>query len=298
MKNCANSIEYARTVSQALKEDIGGGDVTTDFFVPGACPASASFLAVEDMVVCGLDVAAEVFRQVDAEVSFRKLRREGEKVGRGTELARVSGKARSLLKAERVAINFIGMLSGIATRARDYADKIKPYRVKVVDTRKTFPGLRALQKYAVRTGGAHNHRSSLDEMVLIKDNHLAACPAAERELYLRRVFSSVRKKFARGRMKIEIEVENPDDLRMALSLKPDVILLDNMRPADVRKAVRLRNSAGRRLPLLEVSGGITLSNIRAYAAAGADIISVGALTHSVRSADISMEFIPAAVKGR
>ncbi|NLE91955.1 MAG: carboxylating nicotinate-nucleotide diphosphorylase [Elusimicrobia bacterium] len=298
MKNCGNNIEYGRIVSQALREDIGSGDVTTDFFVPGSCSASASFIAVREMVVCGLDIAAEVFRQVDGKISFRKLRREGEKVRRGAELARVSGKARSLLKGERVAINFIGMLSGIATQARAYADKVKSYGVKVVDTRKTFPGLRSLQKYAVRTGGADNHRSCLDEMVLVKDNHLAACPKSGKHLYLSRAFSTLRNRFPRGKMKIEIEVENLDDFRMALSLKPDIIMLDNMKPADIKKAVRLRGKAGRRAPLLEVSGGITLSNIRAYAAAGADIISVGALTHNVKSADISMEFIPAAVKGR
>jgi len=297
MKNCKSEVAYRSIVSQALKEDIGSGDITTDFFVPGNASAEAVVIARQDMVACGLDIALEVFRQVDAKVVFRKLRGEGEKVKRGAELARVSGRARSLLTAERVAINFIGMLSGIATQARVYVDKVKPYPVKVVDTRKTFPGLRALQKYAVRAGGADNHRSSLDEMVLVKDNHLAACSAVVKMQCLARAFSAVRKKFSRRHMKIEVEVENLADFRTVLSLKPDIIMLDNMNAGDIRKAVRLRDLAGHR-PLLEVSGGITLSNIRAYAAAGADIISVGALTHSVKSADISMEFITASGKGR
>jgi len=297
MKNCKSEVAYRLIVSQALKEDIGSGDITTDFFVPGNASAEAVIIAGQDMVACGLEIAAEVFRQVDAKAVFKKLRKEGEKVKRGAELARVSGKARSLLIAERTAINFIGMLSGIATQARVYVDRVKPYPVRVVDTRKTFPGLRALQKYAVRAGGADNHRSSLDEMVLVKDNHLAVCSAGERTQCLAGAFSAVRKKFSPRHMKIEVEVENLADFRMVLALKPDIIMLDNMKPGEIRKAVRLRDLAGRR-PLLEISGGITLSNIRAYAAAGADIISVGALTHSVKSADISMEFIPASGKGR
>lgn len=270
-------------VRHALIEDIGKGDITTQLTIPKDKEIRAVLLAKEDCVVCGLPVAERVFRISDNGVKFVPAVKDGAAVKKSKVIARISGKAQSILTAERVALNLLTMLTGVATKTREYVEKIEPYKAKITDTRKTIPGLRELQKYAVRVGGGHNHRISLDEMVLIKDNHIKVTEGYDK-------LPSVPPGF-----KIEIEVQNLDEFRHALKFKPDCIMLDNMNIEDIKQAVHTRNTTefkSHHLPTkLEVSGGVDLENIREIAAAGIDIISIGALTHSVRAADISLEVL-------
>ncbi|HTY45449.1 MAG TPA: carboxylating nicotinate-nucleotide diphosphorylase [Patescibacteria group bacterium] len=285
--NCAKPPEFKAAVSAALKEDIGRGDITTNTYIPRDKKAKAVLLAKEDCVVCGLQAARLAFQLLDKNARFRPLVKDGQKVRRGKVIARIEARARAILTAERVALNFISLLSGVATKTRVYVDKIKPYPAKIIDTRKTIPGLRLLQKYAVRMGGGCNHRFRLDELVMLKDNHLLL---TER--------FSPRERFWGGRSVLvpwEIEVESVAQFRKALALRPDILMLDNMSINDMRQAVRIRNrlfpkaSAGR--PKLEASGGITLANVKKVASTGVDMISIGALTHSVDSVDISLEML-------
>lgn len=270
-------------VRHALIEDIGKGDITTQLTIPKDKQIKAVLLAKEDCIICGLEVVQMVFETVNKDTKANFLVKEGAKIKKGKIIAEISGKARSILSAERVALNLLSMLSGIATITREYVNEIEPYKTKITDTRKTIPGLRELQKYAVRIGGGHNHRMGLDEMILIKDNHLKVT-----EGYTK--LPSIPPGF-----KIEIEVQNLDEFEHALRFKPDVIMLDNMDIRDIKKAVKIRNSTkfdSHHPPTkLEVSGGIDISNVRKYAACGVDIISIGALTHSVKAVDISLEVL-------
>jgi nicotinate-nucleotide pyrophosphorylase (carboxylating) len=256
-----------------LAEDVGNGDVTAEAVVPADARLDATLLLKEDGVVCGLEVVEAVFRELDPGVRFEPLARDGERV-RG-EVACVSGNARPLLTGERTALNLLGRLSGIATLTRRYVDAVAGTDTLILDTRKTTPGLRALEKLAVRAGGGTNHRFGLYDAVLIKDNHLRLGGG---------VAASVRNAKETG-LAVEVECETLDDVREALEAGADTILLDNMTPAELRKAVAL--VAGR--AKTEASGGITLETIREVAATGVDAISVGALTHSARSLDVSME---------
>ncbi len=267
-------------IRMALKEDIGTRDITTELAIPKDKFIKAVLLAKENFVVCGLGIAKEVFRQQDAGIKFRPFVKEGSFVKKGKILARIKGKARAIFTAERVALNFLGLLSGIATTAREYVDAIKPYKAKIMDTRKTIPGLRQLQKYAVRIGGGYNHRMRLDEMVLVKDNHLAV-------VSLKKIKDKIKLK----NIKFEIEVKNLKEFVQALELRPDIIMLDNMGIKDMKKAVSIKRTTSYELRAtkLEVSGGVTLKNVRAIAATGVDMISIGALTHSVKTADTSLE---------
>ncbi len=228
-----------------------------------------------------MPVVEKVFKTVDKDVKFEAAVKEGKEVKFGKIIAKISGKASSILTAERVGLNLLSMLSGIATKTREYVDAIEPYKAKLTDTRKTIPGLRDLQKYAVRIGGGYNHRMGLDEMILIKDNHIKVTSGYTK-------LPSVPKGF-----KIEIEVENLEEFNHALKFKPDFIMLDNMKIEDIKKAVKIRNNMvfnSHHPPTkLEVSGGVTLDNVRKIAATGIDIISIGALTHSVKSVDMSLE---------
>jgi len=280
-------MNYSEIIKNALKEDIGKGDITTRLIIPRYKKAKAVLLAKDNFVVCGIDLAKEVFRSLDKGIKFQARVKDGEWAKKGKILAKISGRARSILSAERVALNFLCLLSGIATKTKDYVDRVKPYPVKVLDTRKTIPGLRFLEKYAVRCAGGFNHRMGLDEMVMIKDNHLIISPVDG--LWL--IVDGLKKK----NRKIEIEVKSLKEFKGALALKPDIILLDNMSTLDLKKAVRIRDgqlAIDHRLSTkLEASGGITLKNIRRIAATGVELISVGALTHNVESKDISLEFI-------
>ena len=281
--NCFKEIEVKGLICAALKEDVGTIDITTQALIHGNKKARGVFLAKETCVVCGLGVVALVFKHLDKNIKFKPLLKDGDTAKKGKIIATVSGKAKSILTAERVALNFLSLLSGISTKAKNYVLAVKPYKAKIIDTRKTIPGLRLLEKYAVRLGGAFNHRMCLDEMFLIKDNHLQVIGGIEK-------VPELSKKF-----RVEIEVKNLKELELALKLKPDIIMLDNMPVKILRKAVRLRNKFSalfaNPLPKLEASGGVTLKNVKSIASTGIDMISIGELTHSVRSADISLEIL-------
>jgi nicotinate-nucleotide pyrophosphorylase (carboxylating) len=286
MENYANEISLKDIVRSALKEDIGTGDITTDTLIPFNKRVKAILIARDNLVVCGLDVAKLVFKTLDKDIKFRSLVKEGDFVKANKRLAVISGKARAILACERVALNFLCLLSGVATKTKKFVQAVRPYKAKILDTRKTIPGLRLLEKYAVRIGGGYNHRFRLDEMVLVKDNHLKLVKKY-RNL---RDLEKIGKKY-----QIEIEAKDLKEFREALKLKPDIIMLDNMGIEDIKKAVKIRNYrlpiTGYRLPKLEASGRVTLKNIRKIAATGVEMISIGELTHSVNSVDISLEIL-------
>ena len=299
--NYAKGLQIREVVKLALREDIGRNDITTALVIPKDKPAKAVLLAKENFIVCGLDVACFVFSLLDKKIKFKPAVSEGQYIRKGEIIARIEGKAASILTAERTALNFLSFLSGIATKTREYVNAVKPYKVKIVDTRKTIPGLRQLQKYAVKTGGGYNHRMRLDEMVLIKDNHikviraplrLRSGQAGHQVTSVENTVKDIRRKIPKG-MKVEIEVENLKQFKEALKEKPDIIMLDNMKIEDIRKAVSIIHNTqySIRNTLLEASGGITLKNVKKFAAAGVDMISIGALTHSVNSVDISLDFL-------
>lgn len=277
-----------------LKEDIGKLDITAGLLIPKSKSARAVLLAKEECLVCGLGIAGLTFRIMDKRVKFKPLVSEGRRVEKGTALARIAGPARSILTAERVALNFLGLLCGVATMTRQYVNAVKPCKVKILDTRKTIPGLRQLEKYAVRVGGGFNHRMRLDEMVLLKDNHLQVIRQQLPVTGLKSIIGQVREKIP-AKIKIEIEVGSLREFKEALKSKPDIIMLDNMKINNIKKAVKLRNSLNsftlRPSPKLEASGGVNLKNVRQIAKTGVDMISVGALTHSVHSVDLSLEFL-------
>lgn len=274
--------QLKRIVNEALAEDLAYGDVTTEALVPSELEGKAAILVKKDGVLAGMDAAKEVFRQVDRSLRFKALVKDGAKVGKGKVVATVEGKMASMLKAERTALNFLQHLSGIATETARYVDAVAGTKAIITDTRKTVPGLRLLEKYAVRVGGGHNHRLNLSDGVLIKDNHLVILAFCEVELG-----ASVKKarKRAPHTMKVEVEVESVKQAREALSAGADIIMLDNMKLKDMRRVVELVHGRA----LLEASGGITLDNVRSVAETGVDLISVGALTHSAKALDISLE---------
>lgn len=273
-------------VERALAEDNGWGDLTTDLLIPEEARARATALLKQPGVVCGTEVMALAFKVVDPELSVEVLLPDGTRAEPGALIARVAGNAAAILTAERVALNFLQRLSGIATTTARYVAALEGRPVRLVETRKTTPGLRVLEKYAVRVGGGHNHRQNLSDGVLIKDNHLAV---------LRSLGVGLGEAVRRARanaphtLRVEVEVETLAQLSEALAAGADVVMLDNMTLDELRQAVA---EAGGRAQL-EASGGITLEGLAAVAATGVDIISVGALTHSARALDISLEIEPA-----
>jgi len=271
--------EIERIVRQALQEDIGLGDVTTLATIEPGTPARAELVAKEAFVLSGIGVAAEVFRQLDGQIAFEPLKRDGEMLQRGEVLAWIKGDAALLLQGERVALNLLQRMSGIATLTSRFVEAVKGTGATIVDTRKTTPGLRVLEKYSVRMGGGRNHRTSLYDGVLIKENHIAAAGGIATAIARAR-------KHVPHVLKIEIETRDLDEVSQALEAGADIILLDNMNPAQLREAVAL--VAGR--ALTEASGGVNLDSVREIAETGVDLISVGALTHSYRAVDISMLF--------
>jgi len=277
--------QVEQIVSNALAEDLGSGDVTSEALVPSELEGKASILVKRDGVLVGLDVAKEVFRQVDPSLRFKALVKDGAKIRKGGMVATVDGKVASILKAERTALNFLQHLSGIATETAQYVDAVSGTKAIITDTRKTIPGLRLLEKYAVRAGGGRNHRLNLGDGVLIKDNHLVALRSSG--VGLGEAVKKARKRAPRA-MKVEVEVESVKQAQEALSAGADIIMLDNMNVKDMRRVVELVQGRA----LLEASGGITLDNVRSVAEAGVDLISVGALTHSAKALDISLEVEP------
>ena len=265
-------------IAIALREDLGEGDTTTEFFVPADLRALGKIVARERAVVAGAEVAAEVFRRVNPQLEVEIFQPDGSNLSGGETILEVRGAAGSILTAERVALNFLQRLCGIATLTRQFVEAIGKSRAKILDTRKTTPGLRALEKAAVVAGGGSNHRSTLSDMVLVKDNHLSAVSG----------FASAiqRLRAERPGLRIEVEADRLEQVRSFLEVDGiDVILLDNMEPTEMREAV----AAGKGKVKFEASGGITLKTVRRIAASGVDYISVGALTHSARSIDLSLE---------
>jgi len=277
-----NSLELKDIIKRALHEDIGFGDITTSLLVPDNQMATGAFYAKSDGVAAGLQVCREVFSYLDDSIEFNAVKMDGQDLAKGDVIAIVKGKTANLLTGERVALNFMQRLSGIATKTRLLVDSIKYFKAELVDTRKTTPGLRMLEKQAVILGGARNHRFGLYDGILIKDNHLKVTGSIQKAV------STIRQG-APHNLKIEVEVENLEQLQEALEAQADIILLDNMDIENTRKAVEL--TAGQ--ALLESSGGITEDNIVDVARTGVDYISVGALTHSIKSLDISFEIIDA-----
>lgn len=273
----------ARLIDLALDEDLGRGDVTSEAIFGSHETAQAVILAKSELVLSGLDVAIAVFQAVDRRILTTALFADGSSIHPQTQVLRVEGPLRSILAAERTALNFLQRLSGIATLSRRYVQAVAGTSARIVDTRKTLPGFRFLDKRAVRHGGAHNHRADLGSGVLIKDNHVAA--AGDVAEAIRRA-----REYAPHSVRIEAEVTSIEQVSKALAARADIILLDNMSPEMVREAMAtLPNVGDPRRPLIEVSGGVSLATVRAYAEAGADLISVGALTHSVTAADLSLE---------
>jgi nicotinate-nucleotide pyrophosphorylase (carboxylating) len=271
----------APVVRAALAEDLGrAGDVTAQACIPADARLAAVFATRKRGVISGLACARLALAELDPEAQFVELAADGAHVEPGAQLARVEANARALLSAERTGLNLLGRLSGIATLTSAYVRAVDGTSARIVDTRKTTPGLRALEKYAVRCGGGVNHRFGLDDAILIKDNHIAACGS---------VGEAVRraKAFAGHLMKVEVEIDRLDQLEEALAPGPDVVMLDNFSLADLREAVRL---AGGRA-VLEASGGVNLDTVRAIAETGVDVISVGALTHSVGVLDIGLDAV-------
>lgn len=275
-------IIVTRAVADALAEDLGlAGDITTDATVDAGATAKAVVAARRPGILAGLDLAEAAFAAMDPSIMFTRAKADGDRIASGDVVASISGNARAILTGERVALNYLGRMSGIATLTRHYVDAIAGTKAAIVDTRKTTPGLRAFEKYAVRCGGGQNHRTGLFDAILIKDNHIVAAGGVEAALTRARAHA--------GHMvKIEIEVDTLQQLDHVLEHKVDVILLDNMPPETLREAVA--RVAGR--ALTEASGGVNLDTVRDIAEAGVDLISVGALTHSAPVLDLGLDFEP------
>ncbi|TCP57686.1 nicotinate-nucleotide pyrophosphorylase [carboxylating] [Tumebacillus sp. BK434] len=269
-----------RAVRAALEEDIGSGDITTNSIVPKDKGGHGTLLAKEPGIIAGLDVAEVAFKLVDPALEVNRLVKDGDAVAKGTPIMEVTGSARSILIAERVALNFLQRLSGIATRTAKFVELVRYYNAKIVDTRKTTPGLRALEKYAVVVGGGRNHRFGLFDAVLIKDNHIEIAGGVKQAIM------AARHQIPHT-MRVEVEVESMEQIDEALEVKADIIMLDNMTPEQMREAVE--KITGR--ALIEASGGVTEETIVDIAKTGVDYISIGALTHSIKALDISLDIL-------
>lgn len=266
-------------IKNALEEDIGHGDITTSLVIPEESESRALYIAKEDFVVAGFPFAREVFKIMDQDTISKTFVAEGAKVRKGDVLGEVSGKTRVVLAGERVSLNILQRLSGIATLTRSFVSEVTGTDAKIIDTRKTTPGLRFMEKYAVRTGGGMNHRFGLYDGILIKDNHIEAVGSITKAISMAKAVHHL--------AKIEVEVENLSDLKEAVEAGADVIMLDNMSVNDMKEAVRIVH---KRI-LLEASGNVSLGNVREVAETGVDLISIGALTHSVTAADISLKIV-------
>jgi nicotinate-nucleotide pyrophosphorylase (carboxylating) len=271
--------EIARIIESALAEDIGKGDITSELLIPADKQAALAIVSREPLVCCGLDtVVAPVFLAVSSDITFEARKKDGEWTASGEGLATVTGPARALLTAERTALNLLQRMCGVATLTARYVEVAKGTKAAILDTRKTMPGLRALDKYAVRTGGGQNHRMRLDDMLLIKDNHIALAGSIKQALALAGEGNT-------SGLKIVVECDTLEQAKEAAECGADRILLDNMSPAQLQAAVAL---LGGRIPL-EASGGVNLETVRAIAECGVDYISVGALTHSAAAVDIGLD---------
>lgn len=265
-------------ITRALEEDIGPGDITTSTIIPEDLEARGLIYAKEDLVLAGINVASECFRILDPEIKFKRKFKDGDSVRNGKVIAEIKGNARDIVMAERVALNFLQRLSGIATLTSKFVEKVKDLKVKIIDTRKTTPGLRVLEKYAVKIGGGFNHRFGLYDAVLIKDNHIALSGS------IIKAVEKVKKEISHT-AKVEVEAKNLEEVKEAIRAGADIIMLDNMDLDMMKIAVKLIKNR----VLIEASGNINLENVREIAKTGVDLISIGALTHSAPAVDISLE---------
>ncbi len=270
-----------KTISTALKEDVKTGDITTKATISKSKKAVGKFLVKADGIIAGLEIAKAVFKSIDPKIKFELKINDGSKVKYGDVAAIVSGRAQSLLTAERTALNFLQRMSGIATSANNYSEKVKHTKAKVIDTRKTVPGLRSLDKLAVNLGGCSNHRIGLYDMFLIKDNHIEVAGSITKAVEACVKYN----KKHRTKFKIEVETKNLKEVKEALTTKADIIMLDNFEIDEMKKAVKIINGKCK----VEISGGVNLDTVKTIAETGVDYISVGALTHSVKALDISLE---------
>jgi len=275
-----NRFELDDIIKTTLKEDIALGDITTDSLIDPSSISTAVYIAKDDGIIAGLFVSERVFKVIDEEIEFVKRVNDGDRVKKGDIIAQIKGSTSALLKAERTSLNYLQHLSGIATKTGMFAEKLAGLKTKVVDTRKTTPGLRALEKYAVKMGGGSNHRFCLSDGVLIKDNHIKAAGGVKKAI------DKVRANIPHT-IKIEVETETLEQVKEALSAKADIIMLDNMSLDQMKEAVILIDGKA----TVEASGNVNLSSIREIAETGVDIISVGELTHTVKAFDISMRFV-------
>ena len=266
-----------KIIELAVEEDLGLGDITSDNIFTAKDKSIAYFVAKEDMVVCGGDIAAQVFGYIDPSVKFTLLAKEGQSVKKGAKIAKAEGSTLSILKAERPALNFMQRMSGIASASRELSAVAAKYGVMLVDTRKSLPGMRKFDKYAVKIGGARNHRMSLADSVMIKDNHIAAAGSITKAVAI------IKSKIGHT-PKIEVETKNLKEVKEALAAGADIIMLDNMSPSDIKEAVKVIKGKA----VSEASGGINKNNLDEYCKTGVDVISMGALTHSVPAKDISL----------
>ena len=279
------------TIKKALIEDIGKSDKTTVLAVPAENKAEAVILAKESGVLCGVELAKSAFKQIDHKLVFRAFKKDGAVFKKNTKIISINGNARSILIAERVALNFLSLLSGISTITREFQKRTKGTPARIFDTRKTTPNLRELEKYAVRVGGGSNHRKKLSDAILIKDNHLRAGKYFYKKHVDRQKLEELIFKLKKERhLTIEIEVENLREFKEVLVYKPDIIMLDNFPVKNMKRAVKIRNRSFPKISL-EASGGVNLSNVKKIAATGVDMISVGMITHSPCAIDFSLKII-------
>ncbi len=277
-----NEAQIEEIIDRTLAEDLGRGDVTTEALIHGHQQGTGLIVIQREGILAGIEVAKQVFHRVDPNLKVDILLEDGARVKPGSKAAKVAGNIASILKAERVALNFLQRLSGIASETSCYVERVEGLPVRIMDTRKTTPGLRGMEKYAVRLGGGENHRMSLGDGILIKDNHLAAL--RRQGLDIKEIMARARQSVPQ-RLKVEVEVRTVPEALEAAGAGADIIMLDNMNLEDMRKAVKSVHGRA----LIEASGGITLDNVRAVAETGVDFISIGALTHSAKALDISLE---------
>lgn len=279
-----SSVEIERAVRAALSEDVGSGDVTSLSTIPASEKFTVVMRAREPMVVAGIAFAESAFRQLSRDLKIKRLARDGQQLKAGATILQVAGSARAILSAERVALNFVQRLSGVATLTSHYVTEVRGTSAQILDTRKTTPGWRRFEKYAVACGGGRNHRVGLFDMVLIKDNHLAALRDAKPNAVAAAVMRA-RKNFPK--LKVEVEADTLAQVKQAVEARADIVLLDNMGLSELRQAVKLVGTHAK----TEASGGVTLKTVRAIAKTGVDFISVGALTHSARAVDVGLDFL-------
>ncbi len=278
----SNKLQTEEIIDRALAEDLVKGDVTTDALIPADRRGTGLIVAKKEGILAGINIAKQVFHRVDPELKVEVLLEDGAGVKPGSKVANVSGSIASILAAERVALNFLQRLSGIASETKRYVEAVKGLPVRIMDTRKTTPGLRSLEKHAVKVGGGENHRMNLGDGILIKDNHLAALRS--QGLNIKQIVARARQNSPQ-RLPVEVEVATASEALEAAEAEADIVMLDNMSLEDMRKAVKSIHGRA----LIEASGGITLDDVRAVAETGVDFISIGALTHSVTALDISLE---------